>query len=266
MTAESATPTPADTSDARHSLRDLYEHGDITWETRPEAIAARAEPLRRRLAGIRRPIVVDLGCGPGDHTIGLQPHLPDARLIGIDWSQRAMLAAGDAGLSGVRADLDPASLPFADASIDAVLLCEVIEHLVDPDTVTAEAFRVLKPGGVFLVTTPNLAAWFNRLLLLGGIQPAFSEVSSRAVYGRPGTEVVGHLRLFTARALQEFLAGAGFVDVALTGLPYHDVPAPGRPLDRFLARRAPTLAADLVAAATKPVHLPTSPTPRRPHD
>lgn len=242
-----------DEDDARHSLRDLYEQGDITWETRPEAIEARASVLRERIGGVRRPVIVDLGCGPGDHTVGLRPHLPDAFLVGIDWAQRAMLAAADVGLPGVRADLDPASLPFADESLDAVLLCEVIEHLVDPDTVTAEAFRVLKPGGVFLVTTPNLAAWFNRLLLLGGVQPAFSEVSAKAVYGRPGTEVVGHLRLFTPRALREFLRGAGFVDVSLRGLPYHDVPAPARPLDRFLARRAPALSADLVAAATKPL-------------
>lgn len=239
-------------TDARAALRQLYEGDELTWAARPEVVAARAAALGPRLPHGRPAVVVDLGCGPGDHTVGLRQHLPDVHLVGIDWAQRALLAAQHAGLAGVRADLDPARLPFADDSLDAVLLCEVIEHLVDPDAVTAEAYRVLRPGGCFLVTTPNLAAWFNRVLLLGGVQPAFSEVSARAVYGRPGTEVVGHLRLFTHRALREFLAGAGFTDVAITGLPFHDVPRPGRPLDRFLARRAPSLSADLVAVATKP--------------
>jgi hypothetical protein len=61
----------------------------------------------------------------------------------------------------------------------------------------ARARRVLRPGGVLLLSTPNLAAWFNRSLVLLGVQPVFSEVSLRRVYGRPGREVAGHLRLFT---------------------------------------------------------------------
>lgn len=48
-----------------------------------------------------------------------------------------------------------------------------------------------------MLSTPNLAAWYNRALLLAGVQPVFSEVSLRAIHGRPGTEVVGHLRLYT---------------------------------------------------------------------
>ena len=51
----------------------------------------------------------------------------------------------------------------------------------------------------------------------------------RGIHGRPGTQVVGHLRLYTARALRGFLSASGFDVVRIAGAPYHDVPRPLRP-------------------------------------
>jgi hypothetical protein len=110
--------------------------------------------------------------------------------------------------------------------------------------------RVLRPGGVLLLSTPNLAAWFNRGLVGLGIQPVFSEVSLRGVYGRPGHEVVGHLRLFTRRALVEFLTARGFCCERVLGAPYHDVPTMLRPLDRSLSRW-PSMASILLVQARR---------------
>jgi SAM-dependent methyltransferase len=129
-----------------------------------------------------------------------------------------------------------------------VLFSEVIEHLVDPDAALDELHRVLRPGGHLLLSTPNLAAWYNRALLLLGTQPVFSEVSLRGIHGRPGSQVVGHLRLFTARALRSMLPAAGFHVVRIAGAPYHDVPRPLRPLDRA-ACHVPSLASILLVHA-----------------
>jgi 2-polyprenyl-3-methyl-5-hydroxy-6-metoxy-1,4-benzoquinol methylase len=136
--------------------------------------------------------------------------------------------------------------------VDVVIMSELIEHLVDTDAALAEAGRVLVPGGRLLLSTPNLAAWYNRVLLAFGIQPAFTEVSLHAIYGRPGCDVVGHLRIFTRRALQEILAAAGFVEIDITGAPYQDVPRPFRPLDRLLCR-TPSLSSILLASARRPM-------------
>jgi SAM-dependent methyltransferase len=58
--------------------------------------------------------------------------------------------------------------PIHDESFDAALIIEVLEHLA-PDQATAEVRRVLRPGGVLLVTAPNLAYWRHRLdLALSG--------------------------------------------------------------------------------------------------
>ncbi|CAM5618114.1 SAM-dependent methyltransferase OS=Streptomyces griseomycini OX=66895 GN=FHS37_000655 PE=4 SV=1 [Streptomyces griseomycini] len=150
----------------------------------------------------------------------------------------------------MRGELTGGGLPFASASADAVLFSEVVEHLVDPDAALDEIRRVLRPGGHLMLSTPNLAAWYNRVLLAAGVQPVFSEVSLRGIHGRPGREVVGHLRLYTARALREFVAASGFTVVRLEGAPFHGVPRPLRPLDR-LACAAPSLASILLLHARK---------------
>jgi len=81
---------------------------------------------------------------------------------------------------------------------------------------------VLKNDGDLIITTPNLAGYMNRLLLLFGYQPYHAEVSEvesgfgngiiAKVLGRPmyGNKTAGHLRLFTYRALFDFVNYYGF--------------------------------------------------------
>ena len=129
-------------------------------------------------------------------------------------------------------------------------MSEVIEHLVDPDSVLEEVRRVLRPGGTLLLSTPNLAAWYNRGLLALGVQPVFTEVSLRGVFGRPGSQVAGHLRVFTRRALVGLLAARGFGAIRVSGACYHDVPRPLRPLDQAFCAW-PAAASILLAQAAK---------------
>jgi SAM-dependent methyltransferase len=51
---------------------------------------------------------------------------------------------------------DLLALPFQSDAFDGVILTEVLEHCIDPKAATAEVFRVLKPGGLLLVTSPFL--------------------------------------------------------------------------------------------------------------
>ena len=55
------------------------------------------------------------------------------------------------------------SLPYADASFDVVLLVEVIEHLENHRIAIGELVRILKPGGVLILTTPNIMRLNSRL-------------------------------------------------------------------------------------------------------
>jgi SAM-dependent methyltransferase len=204
-----------------------------------------------------RPLVaVDIGCGDGTATAVAaarceQTPGANVTIIGLDWSCAALDRARRRGIPVVRAEMDGVGLPLASGSVDVVIMSELIEHLVDTDAALEEAGRVLVPGGRLLLSTPNLAAWYNRVLLAFGVQPLFTEVSLRGIYGRPGRDVVGHLRVFTRRALEEILASAGFVEIDIAGAPYHDVPRPFRPLDRLLCR-TPSLSSILLASARRP--------------
>ena len=72
----------------------------------------------------------------------------------------------------------------------------------------------------------------------------------RGIYGRPGREVAGHLRLFTRRALVAFLTARCFRCERVRGAPYHDTPRLLRPLDRSLCRW-PSMASILLVQARR---------------
>lgn len=103
--------------------------------------------------------LLDLGCGSGD----LARHLAAEgyRMTGCDISPRMLeqAAAADLGRAVRWVALEPdwRSLPFAQASADAVVAASVFEYLADPARVLAECARVLRPGGVLLCTVPRLA-------------------------------------------------------------------------------------------------------------
>lgn len=194
--------------------------------------------------------ILDVGCGDGFATEIAAQRNCQHHFVGLDWSARSLAQASQRGLAVLRAGLDGPSLPISSDSVDVVIMSEVIEHLVDTDAAVEEACRVLRPGGSLLLSTPNLAAWYNRALLLAGVQPVFSEVSLRSVFGRPGSQVAGHLHMFTLRALVEFLGAYGLACVRVTGARYHDVPAVLRPLDRLFCRW-PAAASILLVHARK---------------
>jgi SAM-dependent methyltransferase len=232
-------------------LQAFYEYPGTTVISGPDRAHRQARMLAAALAGHSGPQrIVDVGCGEGTATALVKGMDPRNIVIGVDWSAMALVQARARGLLVIQGGVDAFGLPLPDASADVVIMSELIEHLVDTDAAVEEVRRILRPGGILLLSTPNLAAWFNRGLLSVGIQPVFSEVSLRGIYGRPGEQVVGHLRLFTRRALVEFLTARGFDCERVRGAPYHDVPRLLRPLDRLLTGW-PSLASILLVQARR---------------
>jgi SAM-dependent methyltransferase len=112
-------------------------------------------PLDRELE------VLDFGCGPGfiwNHLLSLRARW---NYTGLDFSSSSIEAARKQGARHERfrgaecVDRLPCQLPAG--RFDVVLLVEVVEHLEDDDLDASlqEARRLLKAGGVLLVTTPN---------------------------------------------------------------------------------------------------------------
>lgn len=148
--------------------------------------------------------VLDIGCGDGSFSMLVKDYLTNPELYGVDISEEAVLIALNRGVHAYQVNVDKETLPFENEFFDGVFCGEVIEHLYDPDHLLDEIYRVLRKKGICVLTTPNLASWYNRIFLLLGYQPLFTEVSLRHGVGHPFPFLpFGHIRAFTLRALSE---------------------------------------------------------------
>ena len=186
--------------------------------------------LRKVLSWVPRGAAegLDVGCGLGRNMKLLRDHQPDLQMVGLDVAEAAVLAARDEGFTSLCADASN-EIPFSDASFDFILCGEVLEHVVRTDNLLRELKRVLRPGGTLVLTTPNIAYFPNRLLLLFGIQPLFTETSEDINLGRrfailgQGRSTQGHLKVFTLSALKELLSLTGWRVFRRRRLPFLSV-------------------------------------------
>lgn len=168
--------------------------------------------------------VVDLGTYPGSllrllHRV-LSPRR--CRLIGVglmvsEEFRRAMAAYCGAEILTVNLDPQnvqlhgkgyPSRIPLGDGSADVAFALEVVEHLVSPSHLLAEAFRILAPGGHLLVTTPNVARIGNVFKLVIG-RSNFDRLIPLD-YENPDDEWRPHFREYTLAEVGGLLRRAGF--------------------------------------------------------
>ena len=112
-------------------------------------------PYVRALPLARGRRVLDLGCNNGYGSQMLS--FVAASVAGCDVSER-LIAQANALVTPRPIDFrvaDGADLPFADDAFDLIICAQVIEHVVARDRLLAEMRRVLAPGGVAVLTTPN---------------------------------------------------------------------------------------------------------------
>lgn len=140
--------------------------------------------------------VLDAGCGSGFHSLLAAEALPEGRVTAVDISpemlDRLRTNAASRGLADRIEVLqaDGLKLPLEDESMDRAISAAVWHHLDDPPAAAAEAARVLRPGGRFVVSDLRI------------------EPSKKAVAG-----LEGHDRAFGPDDMRRILGGAGFGDV-----------------------------------------------------
>jgi SAM-dependent methyltransferase len=111
-------------------------------------------------------------------------------------------------------NLNSLPLPYSDGQFTLVTCSEVIEHLENYRHLLREACRILNPGGVFVVTTPNVLNMYSRVrYLVSGFANLFGPLPLRndKLYSTGG-----HITPITYFYLAHGLADAGFVDIELS--------------------------------------------------
>ena len=139
------------------------EHGEWGEEDIPLDKHSLYRKIDATMRAIRPGKVIELGCGSGRYLHALHERGWD--VLGVDVvSQTADYI--------MIADL---SQPLALApEFDVVISAETIEHIVDTDRFLRSCAALLKPGGLLILTTPNLLFGVNRLRMLFGLRPAFA--------------------------------------------------------------------------------------------
>ncbi len=163
--------------------------------------------------------LLDLGCGHGRFLRWLAPRA--TRVIGLDRSWRLLQVASEderlqkAGAAPPLLFASATEIPLRDGSLDAITCVRVIQHVPDQDKALAEARRVLRPGGAFVLVQYNVVsphglirafklpvkAALRAVLRAVGKEPAFDEPTRWTTWG----------------GLAAQLRGAGFTVERVTG-------------------------------------------------
>jgi len=167
--------------------------------------------------------ILDFGTGPGYTAIFVKEKFPQHEVVAGDVSipieiKKKLAEVGVEVMEKLTIESNK-RLFLDNDSFDVVLFLEVLEHVIaDPRHVLSEINRILRTGGYLVLTTPNIAQLFNRLMLLFGKQPQFYLTSLR--HGHKSER--GHFREWTADELMCLLKNSfriekyAYVDVVGT--------------------------------------------------
>ena len=152
-------------------------------------------------AAVGRARVLDLGCATG--ALGRVVKQAGSFVVGVELDAEAADVARTALNEVIVGDIEDEAFfeRFPDATFDAVLFGDVLEHLRQPATVLARVRRLLGPDGVVITSIPNIAHAAVRLALLSG---SFD-------YSPTGLLDETHIRFFTRASVKALFQQAGFV-------------------------------------------------------
>ena len=208
--------------------RSTTSRGEEIWDSRWATLTPESEIRMWDFFGLRHwflkftprhGTVLDAGCGLGRYVFYLSELGIDC--VGMDLSDIAMARMQEylrkGKLKGAFLRGSVKTLPFPDNSLSGYLSGGVIEHFVEgPQQVLSEAFRVLRPGGIAIISTPSLS--FSQMLL-----------QTRVRMKRQITKMLRRLRgmaisrpqffqyWYRPRRLRNFIQNAGFRVVLAMG-------------------------------------------------
>lgn len=113
--------------------------------------------------------ILDVGTGPAILQKALMKKYPKSLVCGIDYNLNVKNIPGRKNLNLVIGDAR--YLPFSESCFDAIFMLDVLEHIPNLKPVFSELYRVLKPGGIIIISVPTETGIYKlgRLILKGTI-------------------------------------------------------------------------------------------------
>ncbi|MFM1801742.1 MAG: hypothetical protein RJA81_1094 [Planctomycetota bacterium] len=126
----------------------MYKIEDRDWwfVSRRELVISH---LKRHLK-VSDPVILDVGCGTGATARLLKDH---GNVIGLDFSQLALSACEKRGIDHLLQG-SAMAIPLADNSVDVIVATDILEHLDEDEKALSEFRRILKPGGIVIISVP----------------------------------------------------------------------------------------------------------------
>lgn len=175
-------------------------------------ITRRLELISRLIKGVNGNLL-DIGCGEGHSTVSLVGG--KRKVIGLDISSSLLYILKKKCSSIMLVAGDAEHIPFKEKSFDVIVMAEVLEHLLNPSDALKECKRLLRKGGVLVITTPTAAGtlptinpliWLDQIIgiwhrrIIGAAPTVIKHVSGKLIY---------HTN-FTYKELERLVRDAGF--------------------------------------------------------
>jgi|HubBroStandDraft_1064217.scaffolds.fasta_scaffold00077_42 SAM-dependent methyltransferase len=106
-------------------------------------------------------VILEIGCSGGYFLRDLAAARPSAEIIGADFTMGALEQLGRSLADIPLLQFDLTRCPLPDASVDAVVLLNVLEHIERDDDAVAQLHRILRPGGVMIAEVPAGSTLFD---------------------------------------------------------------------------------------------------------
>ena len=203
--------TPIDATSADPAVR-FHDALATSWEGKyqKESFGRRTEILAQMLHGVELSGAswLDAGCGTGTLSRWLAERGATVRAVdaAVEMIRAAQAIGSSSGAVIYQAVDSIAKLPVQAATLDGILCSSVLEYVPDPRACLLEFHRVLKPGGVLLVSVPNSRSVVRKFL----------QMAHRAskIIGREFMPYLDHSRHeYSADTFARMLIEAGFADI-----------------------------------------------------
>lgn len=161
--------------------------------------------------------IADIGCHTGFYTLMYSAVKGVKTIDGFDIAPKALEKFRSRGFKGYSWEGGTEPCPAESSAYDVLIAGDLLEHVVNNEYLIREFWRIIKPGGHALISTPNLYYWLNRMKMLAG-KPLWNIPGVSPLFRTTPVVALEHIRVHGTSDWRKFFEARGFEVVSVKGL------------------------------------------------